>query len=217
MWSKIFLIVFAACMFQTANAQKDEVITIKGKVVNSNYQPVLGAVLYIDNMKTGNVTKGDGTFKIKVSSSATNLEVRSPEFGNAEKPIEGKTKIDFVLGQGAEPAEGNAEIPTDNDKPRGKKINAYNDIYQMIRAEVPGVVVSGRSLQIKQGHSFFGSAAPLLVVNGVIVSSIDNVNPLEVKSIQVLTGSSAAIYGIRGSNGVISITLLNGSEKAKQK
>jgi TonB-dependent SusC/RagA subfamily outer membrane receptor len=216
MWNKIFFIVFAAFMLQTANAQKDEVITIKGKVVNSNYQPVLGAVIYIDNMKTGNVTKSDGTYKIKVSSSAVNLGVRSPEYGDAEKPIEGKTKIDFVLGGEAGTAGGTPEIPSFNDQPKGKKINAYNDIYQMIRAEVPGVVVSGRSLQIKQGHSFFGSGAPLLVVNGVIVSSIDNVNPLEVKSIQVLTGSSAAIYGVRGSNGVISITLLNGSEKAKQ-
>jgi TonB-dependent SusC/RagA subfamily outer membrane receptor len=47
----------------------------------------------------------------------------------------------------------------------------------------------------------------------VIVNSIDEVNPLEVKSIKVLKGSEAAIYGVRGSNGVISIALKNGTEK----
>jgi len=85
----------------------------------------------------------------------------------------------------------------------------------MIRGEVSGVVVSGRSVKIQQGKSFFGSSDPLYVINGVIVQSIDNVNPVEVKSISVLTGSQAAIYGVRGANGVISITLLNGSEREK--
>jgi TonB-dependent SusC/RagA subfamily outer membrane receptor len=96
---------------------------------------------------------------------------------------------------------------------RGRKMNTYNDIYQMIRAEVSGVVVSGKSIQIQQGHSFFGSSTPLFVINGVVVESIDNVNPLEVRSIKILKGSEAAIYGVRGSNGVVSITLKNGTEK----
>jgi TonB-dependent SusC/RagA subfamily outer membrane receptor len=51
------------------------------------------------------------------------------------------------------------------------------------------------------------------VINGVIVQSIDNVNPRDVKSIRVLKGSEASIYGVNGTNGVISITLKNGTEK----
>jgi TonB-dependent SusC/RagA subfamily outer membrane receptor len=47
----------------------------------------------------------------------------------------------------------------------------------------------------------------------MVVPSIDYINPQEVKSINILKGSSAAIYGVRGSNGVISITLKNGSER----
>jgi TonB-dependent SusC/RagA subfamily outer membrane receptor len=83
----------------------------------------------------------------------------------------------------------------------------------MIRVEVPGVIVNGRSIQIQQGHSFFGSSTPLFTVNGVIVPSIDNINPVEVKSISVLKGSAAAIYGVNGTNGVICIVLKNGTEK----
>ena len=92
-------------------------------------------------------------------------------------------------------------------------MNTYPNIYEMIRCEVNGVTVSGRNIQIQQGHSFFGSSTPLFVVNGVIVQSIDNINPLEVKSIGLLKGSSAAIYGVNGSNGVISITLKDGKDK----
>ena len=83
----------------------------------------------------------------------------------------------------------------------------------MIRGEVSGVIVSGRSIQVQQGHSFIGSSTPLFVVNGVIVQTIDNINPVEVKSITVLKGSAASIYGVNGTNGVISITLKNGTEK----
>ena len=95
-------------------------------------------------------------------------------------------------------------------------MNTYNNIYEMIRCEVNGVTVSGRNIQIQQAHSFFGGSTPLFVVNGVIVPSIDNVNPMEVKSIALLKGSSASIYGVNGSNGVICITLKNGSESDKQ-
>jgi TonB-dependent SusC/RagA subfamily outer membrane receptor len=50
------------------------------------------------------------------------------------------------------------------------------------------------------------STQPLFVVDDVIVNSIDNILPAMVKSIEVLKGSGAAIYGSRGANGVILIT-----------
>jgi TonB-dependent SusC/RagA subfamily outer membrane receptor len=184
-----------------------------------NQVPVAGAVIYIDNVKTSNITKSDGSYKIKVSPSAFNLEVRSSQYGASKTEIKGQTTINFTLGsiEGQTATQGAVTSDGDNKSSgsKGKRMNTYNDIYQMIRGEVSGVVVSGRSVQIQQGHSFFGSSAPLFVVNGMIVSSIDNVNPLEVKSIEVLKGSAAAIYGVQGANGVLSIKLLNGSEKVK--
>jgi len=50
-------------------------------------------------------------------------------------------------------------------------------------------------------------------VDGVPVNTIDNIQPQMIKTIQVLKGSSAAIYGVRGSNGVIVINLLKGNDK----
>jgi hypothetical protein len=175
--------------------------------------------LYIDNIRTSTITKEDGYYKIKVSPSAVNLEVRSSQYGNLEIPINGQTTINFTFNgmdvNASSPADTAALADSYNQtvKPKGKKMNTYNNIYQMIRCEVSGVVVSGRSVQIQQAHSFFGSGTPLFVINGVIVNSIDDVNPTEVKSIRVLKGSESAIYGVRGSNGVISIILKNGTEK----
>jgi TonB-dependent SusC/RagA subfamily outer membrane receptor len=204
-------------MAQKPDKNSDKPVTISGTVLNAAQMPVSGAVFYIDNVKTAYITKSDGTYKIKVSPAAFKLKVISSEFGTAETLIDGQTKINFTLG-GKEGDMGEGVPKTDSEtgeRPRARKMNTYNDIYQMIRGEVSGVVVSGRSVQIQQGHSFFGGSTPLFVINGVIVNSIDNVNPLEVKSIKVLKGSQAAIYGVRGSNGVISIDLINGSEKEK--
>jgi TonB-dependent SusC/RagA subfamily outer membrane receptor len=203
----------------------DKPVTVSGKVFNLNHKPVEGAVFYIDNVKTSYKSNSNGSYKIKVSPSAINLEARSPEYGSCETPINNQTTINLTLNG---ITENQAYIPGDPEKgkrnadslkvparTKAKKMNTYHDIYQMIRTECSGVVVSGRSITIQQGHSFFGSSDPLFVVNEVIVASIDNINPLDVKSIKILTGNSAAIYGVRGSNGVVSITLLNGSEKNK--
>jgi TonB-dependent SusC/RagA subfamily outer membrane receptor len=207
---------------QNGNRKSDKLLTISGKVLTFDKNPVEGGVLYVDNIKTNILTNSNGSYKIKVSPSATTLEVRSDIYGSCETEINGQTTINFTFKEADVPAlksednPGMTKLQDSLKKPsahRGKKMNTYNDIYQMIRAEVSGVVVSGRSIQIQQGHSFFGSSTPLFVINGVIVETIDNVNPLEVKSIKILKGSEAAIYGLRGSNGVVSITLKNGTEK----
>ncbi|MGD0753751.1 MAG: carboxypeptidase regulatory-like domain-containing protein [Bacteroidales bacterium] len=226
-WNKIISIILAICLSQFISGQKadkdsDKLITITGKVLDQDKNPVAGAVLYVDNVETRNVTRSNGSYKIKVSSSTINLEVRSRGYDPKKIAINGQTTINFTLTATGEQASKSGSAGKNNavadtlgksGKSRAKKMNTYNDIYQMIRAEVRGVVVNGKSVLIEQGHSFFGSSTPLFVVNGVIVPSIDNVNPLEVKSIKVLKGTSASIYGVNGTNGVLSITLKNGTEK----
>jgi TonB-dependent SusC/RagA subfamily outer membrane receptor len=79
----------------------------------------------------------------------------------------------------------------------------------MIRSKVPGVRVESNNKIIIRGEtSLQGSVEPLLIVNGSPVSTIDNISPDFVKSISVLKGPEAAIYGVRGANGVIIITLV---------
>ncbi len=87
------------------------------------------------------------------------------------------------------------------------KVNTYRDIYEMIRGKCPGVQVLGNRILIRGVNSINSSTDPLFVVDGSPVNSIDNINPNDVKSISVLKDSAAAIYGSRGANGVILITL----------
>ncbi len=209
---------------QKAGKDSGKLVTITGKVLTRDNDPVAGAILYVDNVMTNCTTKPNGSYKIKVSSSASRLEVRSEGFTTSDVEIGGKDKIDIILESDGNQTLNTGEKAYNQDvadsikrssRPKAKKMNTYSDIYQMIRGEVSGVIVTGRSIQIQQGHSFFGSSTPLFLVNGVKVMSIDNINPREVKSISVLKGSAASIYGNDGSNGVISITLKNGTEIEK--
>jgi TonB-dependent SusC/RagA subfamily outer membrane receptor len=77
----------------------------------------------------------------------------------------------------------------------------------MLRGEIPGVEVVGHSITIRGASTATMNTEPLFVVDGTPVMSIENILPQEVKSIDVLKGSAASIYGTRGTNGVILITL----------
>ncbi len=226
---KILLLLVASMLAiipaagQKNEKKSDKPVTISGRVTGPGNQPVAGAVFYIDNARTSYITNDNGTYRIKVSPSAVKLRVSSSRFGDCDTVINGQTKINFVFRSGTDAdmnqADNNLSKTQDSQAKKSRsgtrKMNTYTDIYQMIQNEVTGVLVNGHSIVIQQQNSFFGSSDPLFVVDGVIVSTIDNINPLEVKSISVLTGTAAALYGVRGANGVISITLLNGTEKDK--
>lgn len=95
--------------------------------------------------------------------------------------------------------------------------NGYSNIYQYLQGRVAGMTVysdpsspSGYSIRIRGDHTFLGSSAPLVVLNGVPLansSDLSFINPNDIKSVDVLKDAgSAAIYGTRGANGVILIT-----------
>src|SRR5664280_555826 len=141
----IFLLI-TICLWSFAYAHvdaknSDKLITISGKVLNAENKPVTGAVIYVDDLKTNTSTKNNGTYKIKVSSSAINIEVRSPEYGTSKKAINGQTSLDFVLAGSNEQVLKSENTKKDkvaqdtikkSSKNRGTKMNTYNDIYQMI-------------------------------------------------------------------------------------
>lgn len=88
----------------------------------------------------------------------------------------------------------------------GNTISVYRDIYEYIQGKVPGVVVRGERIIIRGINSFVMEHDPLYIVDGVPVDEIAWVSPNNVKSITVLKdASSCALYGSRGSNGVLII------------
>jgi TonB-dependent SusC/RagA subfamily outer membrane receptor len=75
----------------------------------------------------------------------------------------------------------------------------------MIQREVPGTKIQGGNVVINDSKNMQGSIPALFVVNGVPVTTVENIPPSTVESIEVLKGSSASIYGSRGYGGVILI------------
>lgn len=84
---------------------------------------------------------------------------------------------------------------------------AMTNIYDFLAGRVPGLEVNGNSLSIRGANSFYGSTAPLILVDGSPVDSVDDINPREVESVSVIKDGSAAMYGSRGANGVILIQM----------
>ena len=85
---------------------------------------------------------------------------------------------------------------------------SYRNIYEMIAGKCAGVQVEGNKITIRGVNTINADTDPLFIVDGSPCSSIDWVNPNDVKSIDVLKdGGSASIYGVRGANGVIIINL----------
>jgi len=89
---------------------------------------------------------------------------------------------------------------------RRERYASYNSIYDLLRGEIPGVEVDGKIIRIRAPASQLAGNEPLFIVDGVPISSIDGILPQMVRSVEVLKGSAASIYGTRGSNGVIIIS-----------
>ncbi len=96
-----------------------------------------------------------------------------------------------------------------NSKPlqREKDYSRYRDIYELIKNEIYNVKVEGTSVLTTKVLSFYASPQVLYDVDDMIVSDISFINPVDVKTIKYIDGVDASIYGSRGANGVIKITL----------
>lgn len=223
----ILIFSLLLCFPQFSSGQKQgKKITISGKVTDANNKPVPGAAIFIDKVKTDQLTDAEGFYKVKIKSGASEILVFTLLNGAKEELINGRTEINIVLtGMSAGIPENINEEANKPQKPekvqsdkkntsrtpgtidvKSTKIAVYQDIYDMIRGRAAGVEVSGKSIRIRGVNSLNVSTEPLFVVDGVIVSTIDDISPETVKSIEVLKGPDATAYGTRGSNGVILIT-----------
>jgi TonB-dependent SusC/RagA subfamily outer membrane receptor len=235
MKAKLVLVFMIALLpVTTTFAQKSgKKITLTGKVVDGTNTPVANAIVLIDGKKTSYSTDRNGEYKIKIKPGTEKIGIYTSTNGILEEKTEGRNTINFTY-EGSVPIQNPGKtdpmddvIDTGYGTVRKKsttgsvskidgtkpKYASYNSIYDMIRGEVPGVVVSGRSIMIRSTSTATLNTEPMFVVDGFPVTTIENIEPSMVKSIQVLKGSAASIYGMRGSNGVIVINTLGGNDK----
>lgn len=232
----ITLFVLLASTFSLFAQEKFEV---KGVVVDA-LGPVIGATV-IESGTTNGVSTGiDGEYTIKVASAGTQVEIScmgysSQIFRADEVPATVTLKEDSVfleeavaIGYGSQKKKevtGSVASIKAEDFNAGVKTSPIG----LLQGKVAGLNISrstsdptstGFNVQIR-GFSTLDKGAgtsPLYIVDGVPVSNIDNISPDEIASMDVLKdGSAAAIYGTRGTNGVIIITTKRGdnfSDKA---
>ena len=85
--------------------------------------------------------------------------------------------------------------------------SAYRDIYEYLQGRVAGVQVTpDKRIIIRGVNSINAGGDPLILVDGVETADISDLNIHDIKSIDVLKDGSAAMYGLRGANGVLLIT-----------
>jgi TonB-dependent SusC/RagA subfamily outer membrane receptor len=227
-------VVGAAIICSVSFGQKPgKKIKITGSVIDGTNASIANAIIMVDGQKTNTLTDNKGHYKIRVKSENEKIGAFTFTNGIIEELINGRNVINFrfegsvpdqISGR-SDPGEEVLDTGIGTIKKKAvtgsvgqidgtqSKYASYNSIYDMIRGEVPGVQVNGNSILIRGASSIIGSNEPLFVVDGVPVNTIDNIQPQMVKSIQVLKGSAASIYGVRGSNGVIVITLLKGDDR----
>jgi TonB-dependent SusC/RagA subfamily outer membrane receptor len=85
--------------------------------------------------------------------------------------------------------------------------SGYSNLFDVLKGRVPGLAVSGNSINIRGVNSIMLSNEPLYLLDGVPIdaSGVSGINPQDVDRIEILSGPSSAIYGSRGANGVIAI------------
>lgn len=230
----IFLLIISLFIINGAQAQnkkRAKKVVLKGLVIDTENNPIENASVFIDGKNCKKLSDEEGRFKLKIKPDVKTVMVFTIAQGATEIAYQGEEELTFVL----EAVEGIMEndlnaayikesgivntsyikahkrnLTTNmsrNNKNMIKNADHYLTIYDMIQGEVAGVTVSGSTIIIRGVGSITMSNTPLFVVNGMPVSSIDHISPSQVKSISILKGSSAALYGVRGANGVIIITL----------
>lgn len=205
--------------------------TVTGKVRDAgDGSGVPGVNILEKGTSNGTVTDADGNYSIGVSDNAV-LVFSFVGYITQEVSVGGRSTVDVqlqpdvtalsevvVVGYGTQEKK---EITSAVASVSAENFNRGNVTTPagLLVGKVPGLSVTrpggdpnqGPTLRLRGITTFGANAEPLIVINGVVGASLDNVDPNDIASIDILKdGSAAAIYGARGSGGVILVTTKSG-------
>ena len=231
-----FVIVSKNAQAAVLPAQKAAGNKVFGVIVDEEGEPLIGVTVRIKGTGKGTITNFDGEFSLEDDNRKTPLLFSYIGKEDIEKlPVYGKSmklvmkdsqvgkKLDevIVVGYGTmKKRDVTGSISSISSKEIENKM--ATNVYEALQGSTAGVqVVSGsgqpgESSTIKvRGTSTFSSegVSPLYIVDGAPMESIDDINPSDIVSVEVLKdAASAAIYGSRSANGVIIVTTRGGQE-----
>jgi TonB-linked SusC/RagA family outer membrane protein len=232
-FKKIGLLLLASIWPVLAWAQ----VTISGKVTEEGGQALPGVTIIEKGSSAGTTTQTNGTYSLKVASAQSVLVFSYVGFASEEKTIGNQSTLDVVLlpdnktlgevvvvGYGTqEKKDLTGAISSVQSRDIAKvPVSGFD---QALQGQVAGLQISSSSgapggntnILIRGIGSISGGNEPLFVIDGFPVSGagvgnpLNTINPNDIESIDVLKDASAtAIYGSRGSNGVIIVTTKRG-------
>lgn len=209
---------------------------VSGKVTDEAGKPLPAVSVAEEGASNGTTTDQNGDFQISVAKNA-NLVFSYVGYVNQTIAVGNRSTINVTLGVNSTTSRLDEVVVVGYGTQRRSDVTGsvasvpksrlsqlpVTNLFQAIEGSVAGVgvvqnsAVPGRTatVQIRGVNSISANTPPLLVVDGLPLSqdaSINDINTNDVASIEILKDASAvAIYGVRGSNGVILITTKRGA------
>ena len=212
-------------------------IEVKGHVKDATGEAIIGATVRVDGTQDATVTDFDGNFVLKANAGA---DITVSYIGYQTATVKAAANLEILLQDDAallnEVVVIGYGVARKNDltgsvtalKPDEKNHGMITSAQDMMQGKIAGVNVTngggtpggGATIRIRGGSSLNASNDPLIVIDGLAMDNqgikgaanpLSMVNPNDIESFTVLKDASAtAIYGSRGSNGVIIITTKKG-------
>ncbi|MBV9987623.1 MAG: TonB-dependent receptor [Chitinophagaceae bacterium] len=210
--------------------------TITGRVTNEKGEPVSNASVVVKGTSTGTSTNAAGQYSLSVPVNATlvfsyvgylNRELRVGNSATLDAQLQpGTDELDqvVVIGYGTQKKR---DVTGSTVSVKGETLNEIKapNFFNQLQGRAAGVDIvtngntigTGGEIRIRGNRSITGNNNPLIVVDGMVYGgSINDINTEDVANLDILKDASAtAIYGSRGSNGVIIITTKRGTASLK--
>lgn len=213
--------------------------TVTGRVVDTNNQPLQGVTVRLKDTRIQASTNDAGSYTIRLSTQPAILVFSLIGYGTIERTVQTENQVDVVLREQAADLEevvvvgyGTQKRTTITGAVSSVSAQEIQDVPApsfdaAIVGRMPGVQVSqttgapggGIAVKVRGIGSIGAGNEPLYVIDGFPITAnynqndnpLNSINPNDIQSIEVLKDASAtAIYGSRGSNGVIMITTKSG-------
>jgi iron complex outermembrane receptor protein len=222
---KSFVLLGAFLCFGIVQAQ-----TVSGTVSDAS-GPLAGASVIVKGTTNGTQTDFDGNYTLNDVDATATLVFSYIGFSTQEIAVNGQSTINVTLQEDAQAldevvivgygSQQRKEITTAVTSVNSEDFNVgvVNEPTQLLQGKVAGLTVVNRggdpnsnaTIRLRGISTVGGNTEPLVVIDGVLGQSLNNVDPADIENITVLKdGSAAAIYGTRASSGVILVTTKSG-------
>ncbi len=207
--------------------------TVTGVVTDGETQDPLPGVSVVESgTNNGTATDFEGNFSLELSADNAVLQVSFMGYETQEIQVGGQTEINVsmspdmggldevvVIGYGTMKKSNITGAITSVGEEELTQVPSTN-VMESLQGKLPGVDITrssgqagaGINIAVRGNRSLTASNSPLFIVDGIQYSNIQDLNPNDIKSMEVLKdAASTAIYGSRGANGVIIITTKQGA------